>query len=54
MYILYVYVLQWPKRKKSCPLELEFNYSKSPGTGVTDGCELLCGFWGQNPGPLGE
>lgn len=27
---------------------------KSPGTVVTDGCELLCGFWAQNPGPLAE
>lgn len=27
---------------------------KSPGTGVADGCELLCGSWEQNPGPLAE
>jgi hypothetical protein len=23
----------------------------SPGTGVTDGCELPCGFWELNQGP---
>jgi E3 ubiquitin-protein ligase NEDD4 len=25
---------------------------KSPGTGVTDSCELPCGFWELNLGPL--
>ena len=25
-----------------------------PRTGVTDGCELLCGCWETNPGPLQE
>lgn len=24
----------------------------SPRTGVKDSCELLCGFWELNPGPL--
>lgn len=28
--------------------------AKSPGTGVTDVCELPCGFWKLNPGPLKE
>ncbi|KAL6074356.1 hypothetical protein STEG23_012106, partial [Scotinomys teguina] len=27
---------------------------RSPGTGVTDSCELPCGFWDLNPGPLEE
>ena len=26
----------------------------SPGTGVTNGCELPRGFWEVNPGPLQE
>jgi hypothetical protein len=26
--------------------------ARSPGTGVTDRCELLCGCWELNPGPL--
>ena len=26
----------------------------SPGTGVIDGCEPLCGFWELNPDPLQE
>ena len=26
----------------------------SPGTGVTDSCELPCGCWELNPGPLEE
>ena len=25
---------------------------RSPGTGVTDTCVLLCGYWELNPGPL--
>ena len=25
---------------------------RCPGTGVTDGCELPCGCWELNPGPL--
>lgn len=25
---------------------------QSGGTGVTDGCELPCGCWESNPGPL--
>lgn len=25
---------------------------RSPKTGVMDGCELPCGFWELNPGPL--
>ena len=25
---------------------------RSPGTGITDGCKLLCGYWEVNPGPL--
>ena len=25
---------------------------RSPGTGVTDGCEQLCGCWDSNPNPL--
>lgn len=25
-----------------------------PGTGVTDVCELMCGFWELNLGPLEE
>ena len=28
--------------------------SDSPGTGVTDRCELSCGCWELNPGPLEE
>jgi hypothetical protein len=27
---------------------------RSPGTGVTDGCELLCGCWELKLGPLEE
>lgn len=27
---------------------------RSPGTRVSDGCELLCLCWEQNPGPLEE
>ena len=27
---------------------------RSSGTGVTDSCELPCGCWGLNPGPLEE
>jgi hypothetical protein len=27
---------------------------RPPGTGVTDGCELPCGCWKLNPGPLEE
>jgi hypothetical protein len=27
---------------------------RSPGTGVTDGCELPCGFWEPNSGLLHE
>ena len=27
---------------------------RSPGTGVTDNCELPCGYWELNPGPLEE
>ena len=27
---------------------------RSPGTGVTDICELPCGFWELNSGPLEE
>ena len=27
---------------------------KSPGTGVTDSCELLCEYWELNLGPLEE
>ena len=27
---------------------------RSPGTGVTDRCELPCGCWGWNPSPLEE
>jgi hypothetical protein len=26
----------------------------SPGTGVTEGCELPCGYWELNSGPLEE
>lgn len=26
----------------------------SPDTGIIDGCELLCGFWKSDPGPLDE
>ena len=26
----------------------------APGTGIIDDCELLCGFWELNPGPLYE
>jgi hypothetical protein len=26
----------------------------TPGPGVTDSCELLCGLWELNPGPLEE
>lgn len=26
----------------------------SPGTGVTDGCQLPCGFWESNPDPQKE
>lgn len=26
----------------------------SPGTGVTDSCELACGYWELNPGALEE
>lgn len=26
----------------------------SPKTGVAGGCELPCGFWDLNPGPLEE
>ena len=28
--------------------------SGSPASGVTDGCELPCGCWESNPGPLEE
>jgi len=28
--------------------------SESPGTGVTDSCELTCGCWELKPGPLEE
>jgi hypothetical protein len=28
--------------------------TESPGTGVIDSCELPCGCWGLNPGPLRE
>lgn len=27
---------------------------ESPGTGVTEGCELLCDWWELNPRPLEE
>ena len=27
---------------------------RTPGTGGTDGCELLCGCWEWNPGSLQE
>ena len=27
---------------------------RTPGTGVTDSCELSCGCWELNPGPLEE
>ena len=27
---------------------------RAPGNGVTDSCELPCGCWDLNPGPLGE
>ena len=27
---------------------------ESPGTGVTESCELPCGCWDLNPGPLEE
>lgn len=27
---------------------------RNPGTGVTDKCELPCGCWEMNPGPLEE
>ena len=27
---------------------------RSPGTGVTDGCEPPCGCWELNPGPIEE
>ena len=28
--------------------------ARSPASGVTDSCELLCGHWELNPGPLEE
>ena len=28
--------------------------ARSPATGVTDSCELPCGYWELNPGPLEE
>jgi hypothetical protein len=27
---------------------------RSAGTGITDSCDLLCGCWELNPGPLEE
>jgi hypothetical protein len=27
---------------------------RSPGTGVADDCEPLCGYWELNPGPFEE
>jgi hypothetical protein len=27
---------------------------RSPGTGIVDSCELSCGCWELNPGPLEE
>lgn len=28
--------------------------ARAPATGAVDGCELPCGFWESNPGPLEE
>jgi|UPI0000F51322 hypothetical protein len=36
-----------------CPWNPEKNIG-SFGTGVVDGCDLLCGFWDLNLGPLEE
>lgn len=33
---------------------MEAGTGRSPGTGVTDGCELAHAYWGLNPGPVGE
>lgn len=43
LYVFYLRVCAW------CPRSPE-----DAGTGVTFGCELLCGFWGLNLGPLHE
>lgn len=36
------------------PRELRRDYQISPGTQVIDSCEVTCGFWELNPGPLQE
>lgn len=36
-----------------CP-QMPESVIRSPRTGVTDSCELLCGCWELNPGPLEE
>lgn len=36
------------------PAEARRNQGKFPATGVTYSCELPCGFWETNPGPLQE
>jgi len=37
-----------------CPQVCLFEGVRSPGTGATDSCELPCGCWELNPGPLEE
>jgi hypothetical protein len=45
MFVYWLYV--------QCPWKPEEGITSS-GTGVTDGCEMLCGYWEPNLGLLGN